>query len=156
MKLAIILAATFAASAAVAAPSGEAVFKQRCAVCHMPEGQGVPGAFPALRKDVKGFATKPDGRRYLVLVVTRGLAGPIKADGQVYRGIMPPQSMLTDAQVAAVLNHIATPPAPFTAEEVTKIKTEGGSVLQENEEIFLEFSPHAAHIFDPADGMRLN
>ena len=34
MKLAFILAATFAASAAVAAPSGEAVFKQRCAVCH--------------------------------------------------------------------------------------------------------------------------
>lgn len=54
MKLAIILAATFAASAAVAAPSGEAVFKQRCAVCHSiapaPGKMGPPLAGVAGRK----------------------------------------------------------------------------------------------------------
>lgn len=41
-------------------------------------------------------------------------------------------------------------------EQQLKIKAEGGFALQENEEIFLEFAPHAAHIFDPTDGARLN
>jgi mono/diheme cytochrome c family protein len=27
---------------------GAALFKQNCAACHQPQGQGVPGAFPAL------------------------------------------------------------------------------------------------------------
>ncbi|WP_312162112.1 c-type cytochrome [Phenylobacterium sp.] len=54
MKFAIILAATLAASAASAAPSGEAVFKQRCAVCHSiapaPGKMGPPLAGVAGRK----------------------------------------------------------------------------------------------------------
>jgi cytochrome c len=54
MKLAIILAASLAAGAASAAPSGEAVFKQRCAVCHSiapaPGKMGPPLAGVAGRK----------------------------------------------------------------------------------------------------------
>ena len=121
----LALAALSAGPALAADAQGAILFKQRCAVCHMSEAQGVPGAFPPLKKDVASFAGKPDGRRYLILVVTHGLAGPIKADGQVYRNIMPPLSMLTDAQVASVLNHVTGTNKPFTAEEVTKIKTAG-------------------------------
>ena len=55
MKFAIILAASLAAAgSAVAAPSGEAVFKQRCAVCHAiapaPGKMGPPLAGVAGRK----------------------------------------------------------------------------------------------------------
>ena len=132
MRVAIVaglaLAAKPAAAALAADAQGAILFKQRCAVCHMPDGQGVPGAFPPLKKDVASFAGKPDGRRYLILVVTRGLAGPIKADGQVYRSIMPPLSMLTDAQVASILNHVTGTDKPFTEAEVTKIKTAGATM----------------------------
>ena len=127
MRAAIIagLLMMSAGPALAADAQGAILFKQRCAVCHMAEGQGVPGAFPPLKKDVASFAGKPEGRRYLALVVTRGLSGPIKAEGQVYRNIMPPQSMLTDAQVAAVLNHVTGTDKPFTADEITKIRTAG-------------------------------
>ena len=55
MKFAIILAASLAAAgSAAAAPSGEAVFKQRCAVCHSiapaPGKMGPPLAGVAGRK----------------------------------------------------------------------------------------------------------
>ena len=71
------------------------------------------------------LAARPDGRRYLSLVVLVGLIGPLQVEGASYRNVMPAQSGLDAADVAAVLNHVGAQishdgPAfrPFTATEV--------------------------------------
>jgi mono/diheme cytochrome c family protein len=112
---------------------GEAVYK-RCAACHLPSGAGVPGAYPPLRGDIRALAAKPEGRRYLALVVTKGVSGPIAVEGKTFRGVMPAQAGLTDAQVASVLNHViasfskGATVKPFSAAEITQAKASGAGM----------------------------
>ncbi len=126
-SLIVLIAALLAAPASAQTVDGAAVYK-RCAACHLATGAGVPGAFPPLRADIRALAAKPDGRRYLVLVVTKGVSGPITVEGKAYRGVMPAQAGLNDAQIAAVLNHVLATSAkggtakPFTAAEVAQVK----------------------------------
>ncbi len=126
-SLIVLIAALLAAPASAQTADGATVYK-RCAACHLATGAGVPGAFPPLRADIRALAAKPDGRRYLVLVVTKGVSGPITVEGKAYRGVMPAQAGLNDAQIAAVLNHVLATSAkggtakPFTAAEVAQVK----------------------------------
>jgi cytochrome c553 len=125
-----IIAGIMAATNA-AADDGAAAWK-RCAACHRADGKGVPGAFPRLAGRLHDAAQSDAGRAYLILTVTAGVMGPIDVDGKTIRGIMPAQAGLTDADVAAVLNHAsalpgpdgktAEPIKPFTAEEVAAVK----------------------------------
>ncbi len=119
--------ATYAAALPARADeaSGAAVFAGRCAVCHGPEAAGIPGSFPSLHEQIVAFAKTPQGRDYLSMVLTTGLMGELKLAGVTYRGVMPPQSGLTEAEVAAVLSYLASnrgkdagPPA-LTAKDVT-------------------------------------
>lgn len=124
--IAFLLAAT-----AAQADDGSTAWK-RCAACHLADGKGVPGAFPRLAGRIHDAAASEAGRTYLILAVTAGVMGPIEVDGKTIRGIMPAQAGLTDADVAAVLNHAANLPGPdgkapapvkpFTAEEVAAVK----------------------------------
>jgi mono/diheme cytochrome c family protein len=97
-----------------AAPAGEdgatgaAVFASRCAVCHGPQAAGIPGSFPSLHEQVIAFAKTPQGREYLVMVVTTGLMGNLKVGGVTYNGVMPAQSGLSEAEVAGVLSYLAS------------------------------------------------
>jgi mono/diheme cytochrome c family protein len=126
-----IAAAPTAAPAAFAQPtaSGASVFANHCAVCHGPDAAGIPGSFPALHDQIVGFAKTAAGREYLVMVVTTGLVGELQVGGGTYHGVMPPQSTLSEAEVAAALNYLASglgkikpPPAPFSAKEVVDIR----------------------------------
>jgi len=102
-------AATPAASTSGGAvPAGAAVFADRCAVCHGPQAAGIPGSFPSLQEQVVAFAKTPQGRDYLVMVVTTGLMGNLKLGGVNYNGAMPAQSGLSEAEVAAVLSYLAS------------------------------------------------
>ena len=125
----VLLFAAGASFPALAEPGvdGAAVYK-RCAACHLPTRAGVPGAFPPLKGEISTFAETAEGRRYLVLVLTRGLNGPIKAEGKVYSGVMPAQSMLSDGEVAAVFNFLAQPKVEFTAEEVAQLRASGAGL----------------------------
>ena len=121
-------------AATPAGPDGAQVF-QRCAACHLPTGAGVPGAYPPLDAHVRALARLPEGRRYLALVVAKGLAGPITVEGKSFRGVMPAQAGLDDAAIAAVLNHVigtlATGgPAPraFTPDEVKQARQSGAAL----------------------------
>jgi mono/diheme cytochrome c family protein len=96
-----------AASAADGA-AGAAVFASRCAVCHGPQAAGIPGSFPSLHEQVVAFAKMPQGRDYLVMVVTTGLMGTLKVGGVTYNGVMPAQSGLSEAEIAAVLSYLAS------------------------------------------------
>jgi mono/diheme cytochrome c family protein len=105
-------ASTCAAEEPSAAPgdaglAGATIFADRCAVCHGPEAAGIPGSFPSLHEQVVAFAKLPQGRDYLVMVVTTGLMGALKVGGVSYNGVMPAQSGLSEAQVAAVLSYLA-------------------------------------------------
>jgi hypothetical protein len=59
------------------------------------------------------------------MVVTTGLMGELKVAGVTYRGVMPPQSGLSEAEVAAVLSYLIgnrgtdTGAPALTAKDVT-------------------------------------
>ncbi len=105
------------------------MFANHCAVCHGAEAGGIPGSFPALHEQIVGFAKIPAGRDYLVMVVTTGLVGELQVGGGTYHGVMPPQSTLTESEVASALNYLASGlgkiknAAPtFTPKEVAEIR----------------------------------
>jgi len=126
-----LFVAALPAPAAPAGSSGAATFA-RCAACHTATGAGVPGTYPPLGSDFRKLAAKPAGRRYLALVVTRGVSGPLTVEGKPYRNVMPAQSGLSDADVAGVLNHVGSAVArqgpafrPFSAQEVSAARASG-------------------------------
>jgi mono/diheme cytochrome c family protein len=106
--VALVMAAWAAPGSADDASSGADIFASHCAVCHGPEAKGIPGTFPSLHEQIVAFAQKPEGRDYLVMVVTTGLMGDLKVGGVSYRGVMPAQSALSEAEVAAVLSFLAS------------------------------------------------
>jgi mono/diheme cytochrome c family protein len=108
------------AAPAPADDTGATVFSARCAVCHGPDAAGIPGAFPSLHEQVVAFGKTPEGRDYLAMVVTTGLMGDLKVAGVAYRGVMPAQSGLTEAEVAAVLSYLASGRAASVAEPALK------------------------------------
>jgi mono/diheme cytochrome c family protein len=111
--------------------SGAALFIAHCAVCHQPDGQGIPGMYPPLAASVGSFAGSKNGRAYLVHVLSFGLGGPIAVHGVSYNGFMQSWAQLSDNDIAAVLNHVLTdfnanllPKdfAPFSAGEVKRYR----------------------------------
>lgn len=107
----------------------------RCSACHLANGTGVPGAFPPLRTDVRALARSDAGRKYLILVVLKGVSGTIIVDGKTYRGIMPGQAGLDDAAVSAVLNYVANDlskggadPRTFSTSEIAAVRRTSGNV----------------------------
>jgi mono/diheme cytochrome c family protein len=107
------------------AASGATVFAGRCAVCHGADAAGIPGSFPSLHEQIVTFGKTPQGRDYLTMVVTTGLMGDLKVAGVTYHGVMPPQSGLSEAEVAAVLSYLISDrgkdasAAVITAKDVT-------------------------------------
>ncbi|MBR1177029.1 cytochrome c [Bradyrhizobium sp. KB893862 SZCCT0404] len=129
---AFVIAFTIAAAAggAALADDGAAAFR-RCAVCHLPDGKGVPGAFPPLVGRVAKIAATPAGRTYLVSVPSAGLSGKIVVGGVPYGGFMPRQEGVSSSELAAALNYMATelagdsPPKEFkffTTDEVEQLQ----------------------------------
>ncbi len=110
---------------------GSAVFASHCAVCHRPQGQGVPGTFPPLAASAGTYLRAPGGREYLVHVVSFGMMGEISVKGRKYSGFMQAWTQLSEEEVAEVVNYILTgfnaallPKDfhPLTAEEVGRLR----------------------------------
>ena len=105
--------AAAAAPAAVAAVTGEDTYEHLCAACHMPDAMGATGAgtYPALANNAKLMAGA-----YPLYVVMKGKNG------------MPPVGdMLTDEQVADVVNYVRTHfgnnySSPVTAAQVLAMR----------------------------------
>lgn len=74
--------------------TGEELFASACQACHMPDGKGAVGAgtYPSLAQDSNLAAGG-----YPVTVVVRG-----------QRAMPPVGAMMSDAQVAAVVNYVRT------------------------------------------------
>jgi len=111
-----------------------------CMGCHGSEAQGLPGKIPPLAGSLARFMSTPDGRDYVLRVP--GAAS----------------SALSDAQLAAVLNWLAMrysaaeerPPAPFTAEEVARVRrTPLANVKERRREVIRGLA--ASGVAPPAD-----
>src|SRR5215213_6635941 len=85
---------TFSPGASFIEQSGEALYANICQACHMEEGKGAVGAglYPALANNLK-LGT----RSYPVYVVLHGS-----------KAMPPMEKLLSDEQVAAVVNFIRT------------------------------------------------
>jgi nitrite reductase (NO-forming) len=81
---------------------GKKVFLSVCFACHMQEGQGLPGVFPPL---AGSDFLKADKDR-AVRIPLKGLSGPITVNGKQYNNVMPPQTQLSDSQIADVLTYV--------------------------------------------------
>lgn len=83
-----------AATTGFSAPAGEDLFMRVCAACHMPDAKGAEGAgrYPALAEN-----PRLSSGAYPVYVVMNGMNG------------MPPLGdLMTDEQVADVVNYLRT------------------------------------------------
>ncbi len=84
---------------------GEQVYAQNCQSCHGQTGAGVPGTFPPLAGDPVVSAASAETQ---INVVLHGLSGKAIA-GAKYSAQMPAfASQLSDAQIAAVIDHERT------------------------------------------------
>ena len=131
--------------------AAERAYNAQCAACHQRDGSGLRGTFPPLAGHMPALAAPEGGRDYQIDVVLYGLAGEIEVQGVGYRGMMPGMGRLSDADVAATLNHAlyawgnedALPDdfEPITAEEVEQRRGRGLSpadVLEQRQALGLD------------------
>jgi len=110
LPCALALLSALTAAAACAGPAQD--YMLYCMGCHGDQAQGVPGKIPPLAGALPRYMRTPEGRNYVLRV-------PGAAN-----------SVLSDAQLAAVLNWLATTyavagearPAAFTPGEVTQAR----------------------------------
>ena len=87
------------------AERGAKIYGERCAQCHGDAGEGVPGAYPALAGN--RAVTLPVTAN-LVQVVLGGSFAPATAGNPRPFGMPPYATVLSAADVAAVISHIRT------------------------------------------------
>lgn len=121
------------AAAAVQAQSpGEALYLQHCAVCHQPDGKGVPGFFPPLAGNPRVTAEDPDQVQVYLGRVVFGHHGGLIVDKQVYSGAMPPigyVGRVNDSELLDLINYQrqawGNDARPVTFEELAKARAAG-------------------------------
>lgn len=80
---------------------GKIVYNDMCITCHMPNGKGVPKAFPPLA-DSDYLRNKQSES---IKGVKYGMSGKIIVNGVTYNNVMSPLG-LSDDEVADVMNYI--------------------------------------------------
>lgn len=80
---------------------GSIVYDDFCMTCHLPDGKGVPKAFPPLANSDYLM----NKRQESIKSIKFGLSGPITVNGQKYNGVMAPMG-LSNEEVADVMNYI--------------------------------------------------
>jgi cytochrome c oxidase cbb3-type subunit 2 len=109
-----------------AADNGETLFVNNCSGCHQTTGEGLPGAFPAL----KGNAVVNDADASTHMhVVLFGLEGA-EVGGVKYDSAMPAfGDMLTDKEIAAIIDYErgswGNTGKPITAADVAAVRAKG-------------------------------
>ena len=109
--------------AAGADPRAAQLYADHCADCHGKEGQGQPGAYPALAGNRAVLMVPPNNA---VLSVLHGGFAPATAGNPRPFGMPPFLLQLGDADVAAVLTHVRSAwgnqAAPVSALQVQQIR----------------------------------
>lgn len=81
---------------------GKRVFATNCAMCHQPQGQGLPGVYPPLA----GSPWVVGDERLPIKIVLHGLQGPVTVAGNEYNGVMQALGTISDRDIAAVLSYV--------------------------------------------------
>ncbi len=119
-----------ASAPAVAATQGSAkgkqLFSANCSACHQDTGEGLPGAFPALKGNAAVNDANPSTHIHAVLF---GLEGAT-VGGVKYESAMPEfGSALSDADIADIINYERSSwgnhGKPVTAQEVAAERAKG-------------------------------
>ena len=79
---------------------GKSIYTAQCSSCHMMEGEGIAGVFPALAKS-PNLASK----ERLVKVILKGVRGPITVGDVTYNGEMTGFT-LSDQEVSDLINFV--------------------------------------------------
>jgi nitrite reductase (NO-forming) len=101
---------------------GKSIYTAQCSSCHMMEGEGIAGVFPALAKS-PNLASK----ERLVKVILKGVRGQITVGDVTYNGEMTGFS-LSDQEVSDLINFVRNSfgnkaPAVLPNEIQTALKT---------------------------------
>jgi mono/diheme cytochrome c family protein len=101
---------------------GKSIYTAQCSSCHMMEGEGISGVFPALAKS-PNLASK----ERLVKVILKGVRGPITVGDVTYNGEMT-GFPLNDQEVSDLINFVRNSfgnkaPAVLPKEIQTALKT---------------------------------
>jgi len=88
---ALAIASMLGVQSAAAQPTGEQLYNDNCAACHQKAGQGIPGAFPALKGDKAALG---DEKAVAFLLLTG-------------RGGMPAfKDSLSDPELASIMTYV--------------------------------------------------
>lgn len=81
---------------------GEIVYNTYCANCHQKDGEGAIGRFPPLTSTdwVSGDKNR------LIKIILAGMEGEMQINEEMYNGVMPQHSFLSDTEIANVLTFI--------------------------------------------------
>ncbi|MEO6872106.1 MAG: cytochrome c [Chthoniobacterales bacterium] len=108
------------------AEKGAKIFSANCATCHQANGLGIAGQYPPL----VGTEVTNGGSRRHVMIVLKGLQGPVTVKGQRYgSAVMQPwEKTLTDEKIADVITYERSAwgnkGSPVTAEGVAALRKE--------------------------------
>ncbi len=108
------------------AEKGAKIYSANCATCHQANGLGVAGQYPPLA----GSDIVNGGSRRHVMIVLKGLQGPVTVKGQRYgSAVMQPwDKTLTDEKIADVVTYERSAwgntGSPVTAEGVAALRKE--------------------------------
>jgi mono/diheme cytochrome c family protein/glucose/arabinose dehydrogenase len=104
---------------------GAEVYRRSCGTCHQPEGSGMQGLAPPFR--ASEWLLLPERR--LADIALNGLNGPIEVAGKEWDMEMPGWSVLSDEEIADVLNYIqhrwSMEPKMVTPETVADVRAHG-------------------------------
>ncbi len=119
-------AATEQAAELTPAERGKKIFSANCATCHQANGLGVAGQYPPLA----GSEIVNGGSRRPVMIVLKGLQGPLTVKGQHFgSAVMQPwDKTLNDQKIADVLTYVrqewGNTGGPVVAEGVAALRKE--------------------------------
>ena len=92
-----------------------------CVACHMADGKGQPGSVPPL-----AGSDWLDNSDRTIAIVLRGMAGPVKVNGDRYYSAMPPQLLFDDEKIADMITYVnhawGNKGAAVTAAQVAKAR----------------------------------
>lgn len=97
-----------AAGSLHAQPPGEELYLHHCAVCHQPDGKGIPGIFPPLAGNPTVIAEDAEAVQEYLGRIIFGYHGGLIVDHQIYSGRMPPigyRGRLDDSELLDLVNY---------------------------------------------------
>jgi mono/diheme cytochrome c family protein len=107
---------------------GKRLYSQNCVTCHQATGLGQANVYPPLVKAEYVVG----GSKRLVMILLKGLQGPLNVLGQNYNNVMPAwETTLNDKKIASILTYIrqewGNSAGPITPEQVAAGRKEFAS-----------------------------